>query len=106
MTTTGAFQEETLKDASDYADLASQSPLATAFHRPEWLAAVEYTTGKSVRLLRVLQGKGRRGIFRKVLSGWGRIGFLPPPPAGLGMNYSDRLFRDWGNPRRKKGWVA
>src|SRR2546429_745897 len=102
MTTTGAFQEETLKDASDYADLASQSPLATVFHRPEWLAAVEGTTGKSVLLLRVLQGNETTAILPHVHGRWGPIRVLLSPPSGLGMQYLGPLIPEWGDLQHDK----
>ena len=102
MTTDCSFREETLEDGSDYPELASQSPLATAFHRPEWLAAVQDITGESVRLLRVLQGRETTAILPHVHARWGPIRVLLSPPSGLGMQYLGPLIPEWGDLKQDK----
>ena len=102
MTTDCSFREETLEDGTDYRELASQSPLATAFHRPEWLAAVQDITGESVRLLRVLQGRETTAILPHVHARWGPIRVLLSPPSGLGMQYLGPLIPEWGDLKQDK----
>ena len=102
ITTKNSVGEETLKDASDYRTLVSQSPLATAFHRPEWLALVEQVTGESVRLLRVLHGEETTAILPHVHSRWGPFRVLLSPPSRLGMQYLGPLIPDWSDLKQGK----
>ena len=92
-----SVQEETLEESSDYADLASHSPLATPFHRPEWLSVVEDVTTDSVRLLRVLQGHETTAVLPHVHGRWGPMRVLLSPPRGLGMQYIGPLITEWGD---------
>jgi Acetyltransferase (GNAT) domain len=97
-----AFREETLEEASDYADLVSRSTLATPFHRPEWLSVVQAVTGDRLSFLRVLQGQETVAVLPHIHGRWGPLRVLLSPPSRVGMQYLGPLVPGWPDLKQDK----